>query len=273
VRAREIAYRSGSGSGSGSGDGSEPGGGLAMSAEIVLPDEGARWLVVLCHGIPSGRPPDPSDLGYGGFARDLAARGLGAVWSDFRGVRTAPGEFSIDGWARDLGALLDALRAHDETRALRLAVCGSSAGGATAIRVAAGRDDIDALATFASPAAWEFGDDLARDARGLIAYFRNIGIVRDPAFPPDPDAWLAEFARGPEDDVARVGPTPLLIVHGDADDVVPYPHAERLFARAGNPKELVRIPAGAHQLRKDARAVDALCDWLAHVPSRMPPAN
>jgi fermentation-respiration switch protein FrsA (DUF1100 family) len=51
-------------------------------------------------------------------------------------------------------------------------------------------------------------------------------------------------------------------MHGDADAVVPYHHAERLFTLAGEPKELVRIPGGAHQLRRDPRALEALTDWL-----------
>jgi hypothetical protein len=40
--------------------------------------------------------------------------------------------------------------------------------------------------------------------------------------------------------------TPLLIVHGDADEVIPIAHAERMFALAREPKALVRVPGGGH---------------------------
>jgi len=45
---------------------------------------------------------------------------------------------------------------------------------------------------------------------------------------------------------AGVTPTPLLLLLGTADVVVPYSHSERLFAKAGEPKRLVRIEGGAH---------------------------
>ena len=98
---------------------------------------------------------------------------------------------------------------------------------------------------------------------GALQRFRNVGLIRDPSFPPDVAAWAQEFeTHGAEKHVAAIAPRPVLLIHGDADDVVPYVHAERLFEVASEPKELVRIPGGAHQLRRDPRAVDALSDWL-----------
>jgi len=74
--------------------------GLAMEAELFMPVD-SRATVVLCHGIPSGSPPEPNDAGYAGFARTLAGRGYEAAWFNFRGARDAPGDFAPDGWARD----------------------------------------------------------------------------------------------------------------------------------------------------------------------------
>src|SRR5919106_5390312 len=90
---------------------------LQLTGELVVPQK-ARAVAVLCHGIPSGRPPDPEDPGYAGFARTLAEDGYAAFWFDFRGCRAAPGDFSIAGWARDLERALDALSKEDEVRAL-----------------------------------------------------------------------------------------------------------------------------------------------------------
>lgn len=246
VRARPVVFRSED---------------LTLEGELVIP-EGARAALVLCHGIPGGLVPDPADPGYAGLARHLAGRGYAALWFNFRGCRGAPGDFSFRGWCADLDAALDALAAHPDAAGLPRAVVGSSAGGAAAIVVGARRPDVAAVATLAAVASFRFGP-LAEDLDALLGQFRNLGIIRDPAFPPDRDAWREEFAtHAAQSRVRDISPRPLLLVHGDADDVVPYAHAERLFEQAGEPKELVRIPGGTHQLRKDPRALDALVDWL-----------
>jgi pimeloyl-ACP methyl ester carboxylesterase len=211
--------------------------------------------VVLCHGLPSATPPAPDDPGYAGLARALAARGFAAMHFTFRGCRDAPGEFSIEGWCRDLGAVIDTV---GDGRMLIIA--GSSMGGAVAIAVAAERTEVAAVATFAAPASL---DELLPDPRTFIHEARNRGMIRDAAFPPDPDAWAAEFAAlAGEDAVAAIAPRPVLIVHGDADTDVPYVHAERLFAAARDPKELVRLPGAGHRLRLDPRTPEVLIDWL-----------
>lgn len=238
---------------------------LTLSGEAFVPED-PKLLCVLCHGIPGPGPRDPSDAGYAGFARTLAARGFATLWFDFRGVRGQPGEFSIAGWCTDLEAALDALDTDAEIGGIPRAVVGSSAGGAVAIAVAARREDVAAVATLAAPASFTFGG-LVSDPAKLLQTFRNTGIVHDPAFPPDVDGWWSEFAAAaPENLIGKLAPRPVLLVHGDSDEVIPYPHAERLFLAAGEPKELVRIPHGAHQLRRDPRAVEALVDWLAHLP-------
>lgn len=46
--------------------------------------------------------------------------------------------------------------------------------------------------------------------------------------------------------VQQIAPVPLLVVHGTADWLVPARHAEVLFARAGEPKQLLLIERGLH---------------------------
>jgi fermentation-respiration switch protein FrsA (DUF1100 family) len=129
-----------------------------------------------------------------------------------------------------------------------------------AIGVGAARDDVALVATLAAPSSY---GGLGGDAKALVQRLRNIGIIHDPSYPPDLEAWKADLeASGPENTVAKIAPRPILLMHGDADIVVPYHHVERLFTLAGEPKELVRIPHGQHQLRRDPRAVDALTEWL-----------
>jgi fermentation-respiration switch protein FrsA (DUF1100 family) len=50
------------------------------------------------------------------------------------------------------------------------------------------------------------------------------------------------------DTLARIGriPVPLLVLHGDADEVIPFRHGEAVFAAAAEPKTFVRIPGARH---------------------------
>lgn len=219
-------------------------------------------LLILCHGIPSGSPPDPNDddPGYPGLARALAAHGHTTAWFDLRGVREADGDFSVRAWERDLDGILDALA--DEAPGRPRVLVGASGSGPTVLRVAAARPDIAAVATLAGVASWTESGFLP-DAGTLVAHFRSIGLIRDPSQPADESAWYAEFTEGPLSAMAALAERPVLFVHGEADTIVPYHHAEVLYEAASEPKELVRIPEGGHQLRRDPRALEAVIDWLA----------
>jgi fermentation-respiration switch protein FrsA (DUF1100 family) len=74
------------------------------------------------------------------------------------------------------------------------------------------------------------------------------------------------------DTLARIGriPVPLLVLHGDADEVVPFRHGEAIFAAAAEPKTFARIPGGRHN---DTWEVGGPAYWeawarflVAHVP-------
>jgi alpha/beta superfamily hydrolase len=64
---------------------------------------------------------------------------------------------------------------------------------------------------------------------------------------------------GNTDDIDRLAPTPLLLIHGSDDTVSPSRVAQQLFARAREPKELVIIPGAGHDIAADgARAAEAI---------------
>ena len=72
------------------------------------------------------------------------------------------------------------------------------------------------------------------------------------ALRPDTDARSAEARRyaeaSPITHVSADDP-PLLMLHGDADDIVPFAQAERMqqaFEEAGVPVSLLRVPGGGH---------------------------
>jgi len=51
--------------------------GIQLEGELYLPAESGPYpCVCLCHGIPSGSPPDPGDSGYPGLAEKICGQGF-----------------------------------------------------------------------------------------------------------------------------------------------------------------------------------------------------
>ena len=235
--------------------------GNLLKGGAFVPDDADR-SVVLLHGIPSTGPADPSDTGYRGFAQTFAEAGWVAGWADMRAVRDSEGYFSIEGWVADVAAIVGAVRDLKPTGFL--ALVGSSAGGAVASEAVSRGVNVDALALIAAPAAWlSFAAD---PVAGLTRITQEAGMVVAPQVMEDPTSWAAEFdGVTTRESIAEVS-VPVLVLHGDADDVVPVDHAGDIAAAARD-AELHIIKGGAHQLRRDERARHTLMQWLDRLSS------
>ncbi len=66
--------------------------------------------------------------------------------------------------------------------------------------------------------------------------------------------------------VAELSPTPLLLIHGKADEVLPDRCSYDLYARAGHPKQLIVYPRCRHGLDECRDALDRdLARWIEGV--------
>ena len=90
-----------------------------------------------------------------------------------------------------------------------------------------------------------------------------MGIIRDPDFPPDLEEWANEgVALSPSEWIGKVAPRPLLLLHGDADDVVSPYSVYTLYERAGEGKEMQMLPGVGHRFRSEAAAIGVALEWL-----------
>jgi fermentation-respiration switch protein FrsA (DUF1100 family) len=79
-------------------------------------------------------------------------------------------------------------------------------------------------------------------------------------------AALSPQSSGALDPVGRLAPRPALFVHGEADEVLPPRCAERLYASAREPKQLILYPDCRHGLDGCREALDRdLSKWLGRV--------
>lgn len=65
--------------------------------------------------------------------------------------------------------------------------------------------------------------------------------------------------------VGKVSPRPILIIHGEKDEVVGLEHAYKLYLKAKKPKKLEIIPEASHRLRLNDKAVKKILGWLKQV--------
>jgi putative redox protein len=237
---------------------------LSLPCEVYIPETAKRpWSALcLCHGIPSGQPGSSGDRGYPGLAERFCAAGFVSLIFNFRGAGLSQGNLDMMGWTRDLKAAIDYLVSIEEVDKSRLCLLGSSAGAAVGVYVTANDPRVSSVVTLACPAEFGFLTDKQR-ARATIDHFRSIGVIRDKDFPPSIDEWLEGFNTvSPLNWIGRISPRPLLLIHGDKDDLVPVEHAHRLYKKAGKPKELVIIPEAGHKLRLEEKAITTALDWL-----------
>jgi hypothetical protein len=57
---------------------------------------------------------------------------------------------------------------------------------------------------------------------------------------------LVSDSYSPEDDIANISPTPLLVIHGTDDPVIPYSFGQKVFEKAKEPKTFWTIEHGRH---------------------------
>lgn len=236
--------------------------GLQLVCRVFIPrGDKAFPALCVCHGIP-GAPHNPQDKGYAALAQKFCRAGFLTVIFNFRGTGESQGNLDIMGWSADLLTVIDFVCSVEETDESRLSLLGFSAGAAVSIYVAAQDTRVSSLAACACPADFGF---LAspETAPSTIQHFRDVGLIRDDRFPLSNEAWINGFrAISPIQWIDRISPRPLLLVHGDADELVPLEHAHRLYRQAKEPKELVVIPGAKHRLRLEQKAMAAVLRWL-----------
>jgi len=237
---------------------------IMLAGQVFLPDDctGVYPAVCICHGIPAVSYNPDEKGGYPELAARFCRAGFIALVFNFRGCGPSQGNIDLPGWADDLEAAVEFLYMIPEVDRKKIYLVGSSGGAAACISVAAREKRVSAVATLACPAEFDFMAG-GYTVESLIVRFREIGIIKDADFPPLVKKWLDGFKTvAPIEHIDKISPKPLLLVHGADDDVVPAEHVERLYKKAGRPKEKLVLPGAGHRLRQDERAIGAVMSWL-----------
>jgi hypothetical protein len=209
--------------------------GLAYQAVRLVAGDGVKlhaWW------IPAGAEA-PAALWLHGNAGNIATRlplargfhdaGLALLALEWRGYGRSEGEPSEDGLVLDAVAGMRWLR----ERAMPVFIYGESLGAVVAA-LAAAREGADALV--------------------LQAGFTSLAGMAALAFPFLPARFMVRGRFNAEGALAKIE-APVMIIHGDRDEVIPFTQGEQLHRAADRSRrrELVRVPGGGHN---DLHAAD-----------------
>lgn len=185
--------------------------------------------LVLCHGFFGWhRKPTLVSL-----ANELS-RWFRVYAFDFRGHGRSGGRCTYG----DLEYLdVDAVVALARGEGGPVVTVGVSMGGIAVVRQAALRGGVDAVVAVSTPATWD-GHPTAplRRIRWISSTARGRRLARALGVRLS-DTW--HRPEDPEALVARIAPTPLIVVHGRDDHFFDEGQAWRLYRRAGEPKRLM----------------------------------
>jgi uncharacterized protein len=172
-----------------------------------------------------------------GFVSWLPDQGFNLFVFDYRGYGKSAGNPEREGLYEDSMAALDYIEKRPGIDHERLLVLGQSLGGANAI-TALGSQPRKGVRAVAIDSTFATYRGIVRDK---IKEIPLLSWLRWPL-----SYLLIGDSLSPETYVANIAPTPLLLMHGTADAVIPYNHGKRLFDAAGGPKQLWTIDGGEH---------------------------
>jgi len=172
-----------------------------------------------------------------GFSHWLTAHGYQVFLFDYRGYGGSKGKPSQDGLMRDGVAAIEYVRRRPDVDPNRLAIFAQSLGGAVAVASLASLEDRKGIRAVVLEDTFDSYRSMARDV--LRRHWFTWPLQWLP--------WLAVSERHrPANYVDRLPACPVLVIHGDADHVVPYWLGERLFRRLREPKEFWKAPGADH---------------------------
>src|SRR5262245_1221511 len=178
----------------------------------------------------------------------LARQGYDVIAIDYRGYGKSTGRPSEAGLYRDVDAVI--AFAHDRLRRadLPLVYWGRSLGATMAAYAASVR---------------------APDGVVLEAGFRSMRAVLET----NPVLWLMSWLssyRFPTAEWMTAVQAPTLVLHGDADSVIPFRLGQRLYDAVPGPKRFVTIPGGDHNdaaPRSGNAYWDAVAEFVRTLPA------
>ena len=181
--------------------------------------------------------------------------GVNSFIFDYRGYGRSEGKPSESGVYRDARAALDYLSSRSEVDPERIVFFGRSLGTAVAVELA-------------EELAGESGSDKTPYGMILVS---PLTTLKDMARALHPLLPLHLLVGNRFNSLSRIGNVhcPLLVIHGETDEIIPLEQGRELFEAANSPKRFLSLPANGHNdsfSRSGAELWQSLDNFLASLP-------
>lgn len=241
--------------------------GKQLAGILHLPPETPAPGVVLCHGFLSNKER------YQDLAVALQRRGFAVLRFDFSGIGESEGkqeDITVTEEIGDLGKALDFLAHQPGVIADRLGVYGSSLGGLVSL-IAGCRDARIKVLAVRAPVS-DFGSLHLKKMKGegtvslnlnSVTYVNNNAGLR---FRIKYRFYFDGRKYNAQQEARKIA-CPVLIIHGDKDDIVPLEQSQQLVKRLSK-GELVVLKNATHSFTPEektatwARVGDWFEQWL-----------
>lgn len=178
-----------------------------------------------------------------GVAEDLTQHGLDVLIYDYRGYGRSEGKIPEENQLyADGDAAYDFLTKQQNIAPNKLAIYGLSLGTTVATDLAARRP----CAALVLEAPLSSASDMADEILPILPHALH-GLLNN----------KFESARK----ISNVK-SPVLIAHGDADEIIPTAQGRKVFAAANEPKKLLIVPRGGHWLPGEKGYIDTVANFI-----------
>lgn len=182
----------------------------------LVPARDARGVLLFFHG-------NAGNVSHRLESIELFHRlGLTVFIVDYRGYGQSEGSPSEAGTRRDARAAWRYLVLERGVAPARIVIFGRSLGAAVAAELARGRE----AGALILESAFTSVPDVARDVYWYL-----------------PARWLSRFEYATADYVRGVA-SPVLVIHSEDDEIIPYHHGLAVFQAAHEPKRLLTLSGG-----------------------------
>jgi uncharacterized protein len=204
-----------------------------------IPAENSTKTIIVCSGANGSLDADVH------VAPWLHEAGYNVLLFNWRAHGQSDGDVVTLGF-NERYDLIAAVQYAKSKGAERVGVLGFSMGGTVALATAAVYEDINAVVAdspFVFVLSAVAGGLIERGVHEGLSFLLARLFVATACLRTQLNLFDIDLARW----INRVAPRPLLLIFGEQDVIIPQSEVDLIFARAGDPKEVWRVPEAAHR--------------------------